>query len=113
VVSELKNKSVLIELLVANPPTRKCREFIDFVMRNTKQYGDLVDIKIYRKGTKIPPGYSPSAGLLKAAKRSAIPAIIINSEVSFVGTIPKEEDFKKKIEDAMKREGLYGEYITR
>jgi lipoate-protein ligase A len=92
-----------VEVLVAYPPTSMCRKLIDMVKNVTLDLKDKVGVMIWMRGRGIQQhGHCPemSNALRRAKKRSVIPAVIINGELKFAGSIPSKEDLRKAILDA-------------
>lgn len=93
----LSYKDVLIELLIANPPTSMCKEILNVVNKAISGLEDKVEVIIYRRGLGVPPGVKISAGLQKAGKESIIPSIIINGELIYGKKVPPENELRNKI----------------
>jgi hypothetical protein len=91
-----------VEVFVAYPPTSKCRELIDLVKSVTSDLQNEVEVRVWMRGRGIHqhgpcPEISP---ILKyVEKRSILPAIIINGELKFSGSMPLKEDLRKAILD--------------
>ncbi|MEM3506501.1 MAG: biotin/lipoate A/B protein ligase family protein [Candidatus Bathyarchaeia archaeon] len=90
----LSFKDVLIELLIANPPTSMCKEVIEVVNKAISGLEDKVEVVIYRRGLGVPPGVRISGGLQKAAKESMIPSIVINGDLSYRKKVPSENELR-------------------
>ena len=93
-----------IEVFVAYPPTSMCRKLIDMVRSVTVDLGDEVEVVIWMRGRGIQqhgPRPEMSDALRDAEKQSIIPAIIINGELKFQGSIPTKEILRKAILDAL------------
>jgi lipoate-protein ligase A len=93
-----------VEVFVAYPPTSRCRELINRVKSVTSDLQDEVAVIIWMRGRGIQqhgPRPEISNALRSAEKRSAIPAVIINGELKFEGSIPSREDLRKAILDAL------------
>jgi lipoate-protein ligase A len=92
-----------VEVFVAYPPTSMCRKLIDMVKSVTLDLKDKVEVMIWMRGRGIQqhgPRPEMSDALRSAEKRSIIPAVIINGELKFEGSIPSKEDLRKAILDA-------------
>jgi len=98
-------KDLLIELYVANPPTSVCKEFAKVLSSAISGLEDRVEVRIWRRGMGRPPGVPISGGLVKAAKESKIPAIVINGELLFYCRPPAAGDVRKAILERLPREG--------
>jgi lipoate-protein ligase A len=90
----LSFKDILIELLIANPPTSMCKEILDVVNKAISGLEDKVELIIYRRGLGVPPGVRISGGLQRAAKESMIPSVVINGELSYGKKVPSENELR-------------------
>lgn len=104
----LSLREVLVDLYVAYPPTRNCREIIGNVESAIADIKDKVELRIWMHGKGLngqgcPPGVAMPKGLTKAAKESTIPAVIINGEIVFSRVVPSKEDLRRRILQGIKR----------
>jgi len=98
----LSLRDVLVEVYVAYPPTRSCREIIENIRSATRDLEDRVELRIWMRGKGLdgkgsPPGVPMSSALIDASKKSIIPAIIINGEIAFSRHVASAEDLRDKI----------------
>ena len=103
----LSLRDVLVDLYVAYPPTRSCKEIIENVNSAITEIKDKVELRIWMhgkglNGQRCPPGVTMTGGLIKASKESIIPAIIINGEIAFSRDVPSKEDLRNRILQGMK-----------
>ena len=96
-------KDLLIEVYVANPPTSRCREFVKALASAIRGLEDRVEVRIWRRGMGRPLGVPLSGGLVKAAKESKIPAIVIGGELMFYGRTPSPREIREAVEQRLKR----------
>lgn len=98
----LSLKDVLVEVYVAYPPTRSCREIIENIGSATRDLENRVEIRIWMRGKGLdgkgsPPGVPMSSALIDTSKKSIIPAIIINGQIAFSRHVASAEDVRNKI----------------
>ena len=103
----LSLRDVLVDLYVAYPPTRSCKEIIENVGSAITEMKDKVELRIWMHGKGLngqgcPPGVTMLGGLIKASKESIIPAIIINGEIAFSRDVPSKEDLRNRILQGIK-----------
>ena len=93
-----------VEVLVAYPPTSKCRKLIELVKDVVSDLKDEVEIRVWMRGKGFyQHGSHPemSNALIQVGKRGEIPLIIVNGELKFRGSIPSREDLRKAILSAL------------
>jgi len=104
----LSLKDVLIEVYVAYPPTRSCREIIETVQSAMSDLRDNVELRIWMRGKGLdghgsPPGVPMSFALTEAAKKAIVPAVVVNGQLAFIRDVPSAEDVENKILQALER----------
>jgi lipoate-protein ligase A len=104
----LSIKDVLIEVYVAYPPTRSCREIIETVQSAMSDLRDNVELRIWMRGKGLdghgsPAGVPMSIALTEAAKKSIVPAVVVNGGLAFLRDVPSAEDVERKILQALER----------
>ena len=104
----LSLKDVLIEVYVAYPPTRSCRQIIENVESATRDLEDRVETRIWMRGKGLdghgcPPGMPMSIALTEAAKQATVPAVVVNGELAFSRDVPSAEHLERKILQALER----------
>jgi hypothetical protein len=104
----LSIKDVLIEVYVAYPPTRSCREIIEAVRSAIGDLREEVELRIWMRGKGLdghglPAGVPMSVALTEAAKQAIVPAVVINGELTFSRDVPSAEDVEGKILQALGR----------
>lgn len=101
-------KDVLIEVYVAYPPTKSCKEIIETVQSAMSNLKDKVELRIWMRGKGLdgsgsPPDVPMSLALMEAVKRSIVPAVIINGQLAFSEDVPSAEGVENKILQALGR----------
>jgi lipoate-protein ligase A len=104
----LSIKDVLIEVYVAYPPTRSCREIIEAIQSAMCDLNENVELRIWMRGKGLdghglPAGVPMSIALTEAAKQAIIPAVVVNGELAFSRDVPSAEDVERKILQALER----------
>jgi len=99
---------VLIEVYVAYPPTRSCRQIIETVQSAMNELRDNVELRIWMRGKGLdghgsPAGVPMSIALMEAAKKAIVPAVVVNGELAFSRDVPSAEDVERKILQALER----------
>ncbi|MEM2984855.1 MAG: hypothetical protein QXL24_06500 [Candidatus Jordarchaeaceae archaeon] len=93
-----------VEVFVAYPPTSKCRQLIELIKDITSDLQGDVEVKVWMRGRGLHqhgPNPEISPALRSAEKSNIIPAIIINGELKFSGSIPSRENLRKAIIEAL------------
>jgi len=98
----LSIKDVLIEVYVAYPPTRSCRQIIENVGSATRDLKDRVETRIWMRGKGLdghglPAGVPMSIALTEAAKQAIVPAVVVNGQLAFTRDVPSAEDVERNI----------------
>jgi lipoate-protein ligase A len=96
---------LLIEVLTASPPTKMCLQIEKNVKEGIKMSGneEEIELRIWRRGRGLPPGVTVTNGLIEAAKKSQIPAVIVNGELKYGRTVPTPEEFSNIVREEIKR----------
>lgn len=104
-VPPLAYGKLLIELLTAYPPTKMCSKMEENVKNAIKlsQEEEKIELRIWRRGKGRPPGTIVSAGLIDAAKKSQIPAVIVNGALKFNKMVPSHEQILESIREEIER----------
>ncbi|MGQ9721863.1 MAG: lipoyl protein ligase domain-containing protein [Candidatus Jordarchaeum sp.] len=96
---------LLIEILTASPPTKTCLQIeknMKEAIRKSEEE-EKIELRVWRRGKGLPPGASITDGLIEAAKRSQIPAVIINGELKYGRTVLSPEEFLSSIREEIVR----------
>jgi lipoate-protein ligase A len=96
---------LLIEILTAYPPTKMCLQIernMKEAIRESKEE-EKIELRVWRRGKGLPPGVSVTEGLIEAAKRSQIPAVIINGNLKYERVVPTPEEFLSSIQEELTR----------
>jgi len=82
--------SVKIEVFVSEPPCSGGRLLLKLIDRIKEEYGDEVEVEIYR-------GLSPK---LEEYGIKASPALAIDKDIRIIGVCPSEETLKEALREA-------------
>lgn len=92
---DTNTKKLRIELLVAGPPTKKCKQLIQMMTSFLEQYPDKLHLDIYYAGeamTIIPTdGYQRDP----AVKNRRVPSAYINGKKIASREVPDKDDVEK------------------
>lgn len=102
----LSNNKIVIELLIANPPTSKCRDMISAFKEALQGFEDYFKIFVVRQGQVMPPGYRPTRGLVTAFKSRKIPSIIIDGKVVFSQDVPSAFQIREYLQKILNEKHL-------
>jgi|YNPNPStandDraft_1061719.scaffolds.fasta_scaffold93665_2 hypothetical protein len=103
----MEGRKMRIEVLVAYPPTDKCRAVLEMA-REAAASDPRLRLDIYESGS--PPLIKPTAGWLKPppnadhAKFKKIPSIYVNGCPLTCGEVPSREELMRLIEEQLKQE---------
>lgn len=98
----LSLKDALVEVYVAYPPTESCRQIVDNIRTAVADLTDAVEVRIWMRakgleGKGHPPGVEMSPALIEASKKSIIPAVIINGQMTFSRNVPTSKEVRDRI----------------
>jgi hypothetical protein len=68
-----------LELLIAGPPTARCRELLGRMTELVARYPDHVRLDVYEAGCA--PDATPTAGYQAAGKRKKVPSAFVNGRL--------------------------------
>ena len=105
-MSDTSDGKIVIELLIANPPTTKCREMISSFKEAIQGFENYFKIYVVRQGQVMPQGYRPTRGLVTAFKSRRIPSIIIAGKIAFSQEAPSVPQIRKYLECALKEKQI-------
>lgn len=92
-----------IELLVASPPTSKCKKLIEMMEDFVEKHPDMVSLDIYYAGSK--PFVVPTRGYQKDpdGKRRKVPSAYVNGKKVASDEVPSREAVSSIIEKELKK----------
>jgi hypothetical protein len=96
-----------IEVLVAGPPTSKCKQVIGMMEKVVMENPGQVKLDIYYAGTQLM--VKPTRGYQDEGKMKKIPSIFVNGiQVSGL-EIPREEELRSEVERELRRGAAFWE----
>lgn len=101
-MSSVSDRKIVIELLIANPPTFKCREMIALFKEAIQGWESFFKIYVVQQGKVIPTGYRPTRGLVSAFKSRKIPSIIIDGKIAFSQEIPSVPQIREHLQNVLR-----------
>lgn len=89
---------IRIEILVASPPTSKCKELIDLIEGFVERYPDQLRLDIYYAGSKM--SVEPTEGYQNDpdGKRRKVPSAYVDGGKVASDEIPSEKEISDIIE---------------
>jgi hypothetical protein len=91
-----RGASLRLEVQVARPPTRKCREVIAVMEEATRRFPGQVRLVVYERGAPFPE--TPTPGFLKHLKFTRVPKAFVNGKLKAIGAVPVLEDIVSVME---------------
>ncbi|NLI74862.1 MAG: hypothetical protein GX442_00305 [Candidatus Riflebacteria bacterium] len=99
----MKQTPMRIELLLACPPTRKCRAIQELVGEAVERYPEQLRVDEYEAGTACP--VTPTDGYRRArsgkGKFKKIPSVFVNGVEVAAGEPPERETLFRVIEEQL------------
>ena len=81
-----------VEVLIGDPPCPGCEQIAALAERMKDEYGNKIDIKIYKWEEAIPK--------FEEYGISAVPAMIIDEKIRIMGMVPSVETFREMLREA-------------
>jgi len=113
------NKKVVIEVLIATPPTSKCEETVEKLREIVHRHPDETSLVIFKRGIDFMPedfrmeeymteeDYLPKDPSLQMrtliTKARAVPTVIINGEVFSTCEVPESEELEAKVNETLQK----------
>ncbi len=96
---ETPQARVRLEALIANPPTRKCREIVAMLEELVEAFPDQVRLDVYLAGEQ--PSVQPTQGYQNFGKSKKAPSAFINGKAVAVREAPARESLWKALEEEL------------
>ena len=94
--------TIIVEALIASPPTSKCQETIEVLEKVVQQHPDEVRLIIFKRGIDFVPTDASMAMRCLIQKSSPIPACVINGLFFSSRDVPKLEEVEIRVNEAIK-----------
>lgn len=93
-------EKVKLEVLVARPPTRKCREVIAVMEEIVRRYPDQVRLVVFEEGAAWPE--KPTPALMYALlKGSIVPACYVDGKFLVGARAPTLDEVEQEVADLL------------
>jgi cytochrome c-type biogenesis protein CcmE len=90
-----------LELLVASPPTSKCKLLIAMFENFEKRYAGSLRVDVYYAGMQ--PDVIPTKGYIAEGKLKKVPSVFVNGILVASSEIPNDSDVDAVIREELKR----------
>lgn len=112
------SKEIIVEALIATPPTSKCLETVGILEELVRRHPDEVRLVVFKRGVDFVPdelrletsegGYEPPSRQsslqmsILIRKGSAVPSCVVNGELFSSFLVPKIEDLEAKVQSLLR-----------
>ncbi len=90
-----------LEILIASPPTRKCKTILDMMQAQVIKYPEKLRLDIYYAGSQ--PFTVPTAGYMNQGKQKRVPSVFVNGSMVSCGDVPDEENLQTAVEEELSK----------
>ncbi len=90
-----------IEILVASPPTSKCKSILGWMKEMIQKNPDRLKLDIYYAGMQL--SITPTQGYQAEGKLKKVPSIFVNGICATSGEVPDFEELERIIESELSR----------
>ncbi len=111
------SKTILVEVLIATPPTSKCLETIEILEELVRRYPDEVQLVVFRRGVDfmpselrlevpnceedvVPKQASPQMRQL-IHKASVVPSVVMDGDLLSSAVVPNLEELEARVQDVL------------
>lgn len=98
----MSKKTLVVEALIASPPTSKCQETIENIEEIIRRHPDELRLVVFERGIDIFPSEASIGMKVIMQKGSPVPAVIINGSVFSTCKVPKIEELEAGVEEMFK-----------
>jgi hypothetical protein len=95
-------KTIIIESLIASPPTSKCQETIQVLEELVRNHPDELRLVVFRRGIDIYPEEASNGMKVLMQKGAPVPAVIVNGSIFITCKVPKLEDLEAEVKQVFK-----------
>jgi hypothetical protein len=97
------SKMIIVEALIASPPTSKCQETIGILEDAIRRHPDKLRLVVFSRGVDIYPDEA-SAGLKNLMQKGcAVPACIVNGILFSSSKVPNPEELEARVQEVLLR----------
>lgn len=113
------NKTVVLEVLIATPPTIKCEETVEVLEEVVRRFPDEARLVVFRRGIDFMPeemwdkeyvseeDCAPKEASLQMRtiinKGRSVPTVVVDGELFTAFEVPNIEDLEKKVKEVLGR----------
>ncbi len=98
---ESEGRRMRLEILVASPPTSKCKQIISSMKAMVEKYPDRLRLDIYYAGMQLT--IIPTRGYQCEGKLKKVPSVFVNGICAANGEVPDFEELEKMVEEELSR----------
>ncbi len=101
-------EKIKLEIYIARPPTRKCREVMKVMEEVVQRHPDEVRLVIFERG--VPSQEEPSASLkaLLTKEGGGVPLVFVGGKFVAGNQVPTVEDVEAKLAEVIRELKLFG-----
>lgn len=92
------SKKVIIEALIASPPTKYCQETVEILEEMIRRYPDELSLVVFKRGIDLFPEEASRAMKTLMQKGSRVPAVTINGGIFSTCKVPKLDELDIRIQ---------------
>ncbi len=96
------SKNVLVEALIASPPTSKCQETIGILEELVRHHPDELRLVVFRRGVDIYPESASIGMKVLMQKGSPVPAVVVSSTVFSTCKVPNPVELEERVQEVFK-----------
>jgi hypothetical protein len=93
------SRNILVEALIASPPTSKCQETIEILEELVRRHPDELRLTVFHRGIDIYPENASIGMKVVMQKGSPVPAVIISSTVFSTCKVPNPEELEARVQE--------------
>lgn len=99
---------IKLEIYIARPPTRKCRELLDMMQQVVARHPDEVRLVVFERG--VPFQEEPSASLkaLLTKEGGGVPLVFVGGKFLAGNQVPTLEDVEAKLAEVIREWKMFG-----
>lgn len=90
-----------IEILVASPPTSKCKSIMVWMKEMIQKNPDRLKLDIYYAGMQL--SITPTQGYQAEGKLKKVPSVFVNGICTVSGEVPDFEELERIIDSELSR----------
>jgi hypothetical protein len=100
------SKVILVEGLIAEPPTSKCQETIEILEELIRRHPDELRLVVFKRGVDIYPENASIGMKNLMQKGSPVPAVVVNAQLFSSCKVPNREELEARVQEVFERTGM-------